>query len=78
MTGMVLLLLSGSSLLNLISLCGGGEVLGITHLRHISLVTPVLKEQADFYEKIWGLDKVSQYDHSVYFRGAGPENHILS
>jgi len=53
-------------------------MLGITHLRHISLITPVLQEQADFYEKIWGLDKVSQDDDSVYFRGAGPENHILS
>lgn len=48
-------------------------MLGITHLRHISLIIPVLKEQAEFYEKIWGLDKVTQEETSVYFRGAGPE-----
>ncbi|WP_018130850.1 VOC family protein [Effusibacillus pohliae] len=53
-------------------------MLGITHLRHISLLTPVLQEQADFYEQIWGLDKVFQDEDSVYFRGAGPEHHILS
>jgi catechol-2,3-dioxygenase len=53
-------------------------MIGITHLRHISLITPVLEEQAEFYEKIWGLDTVSQDKDSVYFRGAGPENHILS
>lgn len=52
-------------------------MLGITHLRHISLFTPVLKEQADFYEKIWGLDKLHEDEASVYFRGAGSENHIL-
>jgi catechol-2,3-dioxygenase len=53
-------------------------MVGITHLRHIGLITPVLQEQANFYEKIWGLDKVAQDDKTVYFRGAGPENHILS
>lgn len=53
-------------------------MLGITHLRHISLITPVLQEQANFYEQIWGLDKVSEGEDSVYFRGAGPEHHILS
>lgn len=53
-------------------------MLGITHLRHISLITPNLDEQASFYEKIWGLDKTAQDESSVYFRGAGPENHILS
>jgi catechol 2,3-dioxygenase-like lactoylglutathione lyase family enzyme len=57
---------------------GGKIMLGITHLRHISLITPNLKEQARFYEEIWGLDIVSQDESSVYFRGAGPENHILS
>ncbi|MDQ0269833.1 VOC family protein [Cytobacillus purgationiresistens] len=53
-------------------------MLGITHLRHISLITPNLEEQAAFYEKIWGLDKTAQNENAVYFRGAGPENHILS
>ena len=52
-------------------------MLGITHLRHISLFTPVLQEQADFYEKIWGLDKLQEDENNVYFRGAGSENHIL-
>lgn len=52
-------------------------MLGITHLRHISLFTPVLKEQADFYEKVWGLDKQYEDEQAVYFRGAGSENHIL-
>lgn len=53
-------------------------MIGMTHLRHISLVTPVLKETADYFENIWGLDKVSGNERSVYFRGSGPEHHILS
>lgn len=53
-------------------------MLGITHLRHISLLTPNLSEQVEFYGSIWGLDKVFQDKESVYFRGAGPEHHILS
>jgi catechol 2,3-dioxygenase-like lactoylglutathione lyase family enzyme len=54
-------------------------MLGITHLRHISLITPNFDEQAKFYEEVWGLDKVDvQAEDVVYFRGAGPEHHILS
>ncbi|WP_052487754.1 VOC family protein [Gordoniibacillus kamchatkensis] len=53
-------------------------MIGITHLRHIALRTPVLKEQADFYEQVWGLDKVDETEDAVCFRGAGPEHHILS
>ncbi|WP_096203153.1 VOC family protein [Bacillus sp. FJAT-45350] len=52
-------------------------MLGITHLRHISLFTPNLKEQSEFYSEIWGLDKVYEDEENVYFRGAGPEHHIL-
>lgn len=53
-------------------------MIGITHLRHISLITPNIEEQAAFYEKVWGLDKTAEDEQTVYFRGAGPENHILS
>ncbi|QQK74445.1 VOC family protein [Salicibibacter cibarius] len=53
-------------------------MLGITHLRHISLITPTLNEQSNYYESVWGLDKVYEDDQSVSFRGAGPENHILN
>lgn len=53
-------------------------MLGITHLRHVGLITPVLEEQAHFYEHVWGLDRVQGDEDVVYFRGAGPEHHILS
>jgi catechol 2,3-dioxygenase-like lactoylglutathione lyase family enzyme len=52
-------------------------MLGITHLRHISLITPNLAEQVKFYEDIWGLDLLSQCETEAFFRGAGSENHIL-
>ncbi|QOS89162.1 VOC family protein [Peribacillus sp. JNUCC41] len=55
-------------------------MLGITHLRHISMITPNFDDQAEFYEKVWGLDRVDvpEEENTVYFRGAGPEHHILS
>ncbi|MBM7644893.1 catechol 2,3-dioxygenase-like lactoylglutathione lyase family enzyme [Scopulibacillus daqui] len=53
-------------------------MIGVTHLRHVSLITPSLSEQSQYYEKVWGLDKVYESGDSVYFRGASPENHILS
>ncbi|WP_163100215.1 VOC family protein [Peribacillus alkalitolerans] len=56
-------------------------MIGITHLRHVSLISSNLDEQASFYEKVWGLDRVevSEKENSpAYFRGAGPEHHILS
>jgi catechol-2,3-dioxygenase len=56
-------------------------MIGITHLRHVSLISSNLDEQANFYEKVWGLDRVEVSDKEnqpVYFRGAGPEHHILS
>ncbi|ARF16066.1 VOC family protein [Sporosarcina ureae] len=52
-------------------------MLEITHLRHISLITPNLEEQIEFYRDVWGLDVVSQDDNHVYFRGSSPEHHIL-
>lgn len=53
-------------------------MLGITDLRHISLITPNIKEQTDFYEKVWGLDIIEKDEKSVYFRGESAEHHILS
>ncbi|WP_221563054.1 VOC family protein [Alkalihalobacillus sp. TS-13] len=53
-------------------------MINITHLRHISLLTPNMTEQAEFYDGIWGLDKVFEDVESVYFRGEGPEHHILN
>lgn len=53
-------------------------MLGITHLRHISLITPKLAETAKFYEDVWGLDLVTKDEQAAYFRGAGPEHHIMS
>ena len=55
-------------------------MLGITHLRHISMITPNFDDQVEFYEKVWGLDRVDvpEEENTVYFRGAGPEHHILS
>lgn len=52
-------------------------MLDIIHLRHISLFTPNFEGQIQFYEEIWGLDIVERDDENVYFRGAGPEHHIL-
>lgn len=58
---------------------GGIVMLGITHLRHIGLICPNLDKQARFYEEVWGLDRVPDTEgDTVYFRGAGPEHHILS
>src|SRR5699024_3829557 len=45
--------------------------------RHISLITPKLDEQIQFYEEVWGLDKISEDENNAYFRGTGPEHHIL-
>lgn len=46
-------------------------MLGITHLRHISMITPNFDDQAEFYEKVWGLDRVDvpEEENTVYFRG---------
>ncbi|SDH84264.1 VOC family protein [Alteribacillus bidgolensis] len=52
-------------------------MLEITHLRHISLITPNLEEQVHFYEELWGLDKVFEDEDNAHLRGAGPEHHIL-
>ncbi|SFE99025.1 VOC family protein [Alteribacillus iranensis] len=52
-------------------------MLNITHLRHISLITPHLEEQIKFYSDIWGLDIVAEDNNNAYLRGAGPEHHIL-
>lgn len=52
-------------------------MLGITHLRHISLITPHLEEQIAFYRDVWGLDLLQQDENEVFFRGASSENHIL-
>ena len=52
-------------------------MLGITHLRHISLITPHLEEQIAFYRDVWGLYLLQQDENEVFFRGASSENHIL-
>lgn len=52
-------------------------VKGITHLRHVALLSPNFEEQTKFYDEVWGLDIVAQKEDAVYFRGAGPEHHIL-
>lgn len=50
----------------------------LTHLRHVGLFSPNLKEQAKFYEAIWGVDKIAEDGDSIYFRGASSEHYILS
>ena len=51
---------------------------GLTHLRHISLISPEVQKQDDYYRNVWGLDPVYQDDNSVYYRGMSSEHHILS
>jgi len=52
-------------------------MLGIKHLRHISLFTPNFEEQKAFYQHVWNLDIVHENEQEVYFRGRSKENHIL-
>lgn len=49
----------------------------ITHLRHISLITPQFEKQVQFYRDVWGLDLLEKDKKEAFFRGAGSENHIL-
>lgn len=50
----------------------------ITHLRHVDLAMPDLKEQLVFYRDLWGLTEVSN-DSGVHFLAAegSPEQYIL-
>ena len=50
----------------------------ITHLRGVELTDPAPEDVAGFYEEIWGLERLDVAGPSVYFRGTGPEHHILS
>ena len=52
--------------------------LAITHLRHVSLLTPNLAEQARFYSEVWGLQVISHHQDVVYLRGSSDEFYLLA
>src|SRR5699024_5074987 len=44
----------------------------------ISLISPDVEKQDEYYQNVWGLDPVFENENSVYYRGMGSEHHILS
>ena len=52
--------------------------LRVNDLRSISLNVRDLAASADFYGRVWGLEKVSQDAGSIYFRTTGANHHSLS
>lgn len=56
----------------------GNSDLRVNGLRGISLNVLDLAASADFYSRIWGLEKVSETPGSMYFRATGAEHHSLA
>ncbi len=51
--------------------------LGLRALRSVSLNCTSLADAQEFYETGWGLELQHGDDAALYFRGTGPEHHIL-
>jgi catechol 2,3-dioxygenase-like lactoylglutathione lyase family enzyme len=50
----------------------------ITHLRHVDLAVPDLARQVEFYEKVWGLTRVTDDSGVVFLAAEGsPEQYIV-
>ncbi|MBN9759506.1 extradiol dioxygenase, type I [Pseudonocardia sp. Ae406_Ps2] len=54
-----------------------GAVVQLRSLRSATLRTPALRESADFYAQVWGLETTDTDTGAVWLRGTGPEHHIL-
>lgn len=55
-----------------------GNMGRVSRLRGIALGAPGGPAAASFYEEAWGLTRVAEADGAVFFRGTGPEHHILA
>ena len=50
----------------------------VTAVRSIELGVRDVESASGFYSDTWNLDPVAEVDGSRYFRGTGPEHHILA
>ncbi|RZS81813.1 VOC family protein [Pigmentiphaga kullae] len=50
----------------------------IQGLRSVALEVPDLDKAEDFYTRIWHLDVVAREPDALYFRGTGPDHHLLA
>jgi catechol 2,3-dioxygenase len=44
----------------------------------VALNVPDLAVAEHFYTTVWHLDVVARTDHAIYFRGTGPDHHLLA
>src|SRR5690606_38125992 len=47
-------------------------------VRSIDIESPNARRAADFYEKVWGLERIASANGSIYLRGSGAYHHILA
>jgi len=47
-------------------------------LSHVGLHARDLSKQAEFYNDRWGLDRIEEHKREMFFRGEGPDHHVLS
>ena len=50
----------------------------VTAVRSVEFGVRDVDSAADFYGGVWNLDPVAEHDGARYFRGTGPEHHILA
>lgn len=50
----------------------------VSALRSVALNVPDLVAAENFYTTVWHLDVVSKTEQAVYFRGTGPDHHLLA
>lgn len=50
----------------------------VSALRSVALNVPDLAMAEHFYTTVWHLDVVARTDHAIYFRGTGPDHHLLA
>jgi catechol-2,3-dioxygenase len=50
----------------------------VSALRSVALNVPDLAVAEHFYTTVWHLDVVARTDHAIYFRGTGPDHHLLA
>ncbi len=54
------------------------ESVRVSALHSVDLGVPDVAANAEFYSRIWKLDRIAEENGSVYLRGTGPAHHILA
>lgn len=54
------------------------DSLRVSALRSVDLGVPDVAANAEFYSRIWALDRIADENGTVYLRGTGPAHHILA